>query len=119
MYDRPAFRPGQNIAMKMPPAEYERLVGFYRDILGFEVIGQHAASTVFRFGDKRLWLDRVPDLVQGEVWLEVQAEDVMAAASWFATHGVTRRDEIEELPDGFAAFWIAAPGGMIHLVSGG
>ncbi|WP_270936555.1 VOC family protein [Falsiroseomonas oryzae] len=119
MNDRPAFRPGNNVAMKMPPAEYDRLVAFYRDTLGFEVIGERPASTVFRFGDKRLWVDRVPTLSQGEVWLEVQAEDVTAAAAWFAAQGVTRRDEIEELPDGFAAFWIAAPGGMIHLVTAG
>ena len=119
MPDRPAFRPGMNIAMKMPPAEYERLVGFYRDVLGFEVLGRHEASTVFRFGDKRLWVDRVPTLSQGEVWLELRAEDVTAAAAWLAAQGVTRRDEIEELPDGFDGFWIAAPGGMIHLVSSG
>lgn len=119
MQDRPAFRPGKNIAMKMPPAEYDRMVGFYRDVLGFEVIGTHPHSTVFRFGDKRLWVDRVATLSQGEVWLEVQAEDVTAAAAWFAGQGVARRDEIEPLPDGFDGFWIAAPGGMIHLVSRG
>ncbi len=97
----------------------ERSVAFYRDVLGFEVIGRHAASTVFRFGDKRLWVDRVPTLSQGEVWLEVQAEDVKAAAAWFAAQGVVRHDEIEPLPDGFDGFWIAAPGGMIHLISQG
>lgn len=112
---RPAFRPGQNIAMKMPPAEYDRLVAFYRDVLGCEVIGRHGTSTVFRFGDKRLWVDRVPTLARSEVWLEIQAEDVKAAAAWFAARGVARRDEIEPLPDGFDGFWIAAPGGTVHL----
>jgi catechol 2,3-dioxygenase-like lactoylglutathione lyase family enzyme len=119
MQNRPTFRPGPNIAMKMPPDEYDRMVAFYRDVLGFEVIGQHAGSTAFRFGEKRLWVDRVPALSQGEVWLEVQAEDVTAAAAWFAAQGVARRDEIEPLPDGFDGFWIAAPGGMIHLISRG
>jgi catechol 2,3-dioxygenase-like lactoylglutathione lyase family enzyme len=119
MPDRPAFRPGKNIAMKMPPGDYDRLVAFYRDVLGFEVIGSAPDSVVFRYGEKRLWVDRVATLSQGEVWLEVQAEDVVAAAAWLAANGVARRDEIEELPDGFVGFWIAAPGGMIHMVTGG
>lgn len=119
MPDRPAFRPGTNIALKMPPGEYDGLVAFYRDILGFEVIATRPDSTVFRFGEKRLWVDRVPTLSQGEVWLEVQAEDVRAAATWFGARGIARRDEIEPLPDGFDGFWIAAPAGMIHLVSRG
>lgn len=119
MPDRPAFRPGRNIAMRMPPAEYDDLVAFYRDTLGFEVLGQQAGSTVFRFGDKRLWVDRVPALRASEVWLEVQAEDVQAAASWLAAQGVTHRDAMAELPDAFDGFWIPAPGGMIHLASRG
>jgi len=118
MQQRPAFHPGPNIAMKMPPGEQERLVVFYRDVLGLEVLAEEAHTTVFRFGAMRLWVDRVEALSQGEVWLQVQAEDVAQAAQWLAHHGLPRRDAIERLPEGFGGFWIAAPGGMIHLVAG-
>jgi catechol 2,3-dioxygenase-like lactoylglutathione lyase family enzyme len=116
---RPTFHPGRNIAAKMPPGEHERLVAFYEEVVGLPVLARHGNSVVFAFGDKRLWVDRVPTLSQGEIWLEIVAEDAAAAAAWFAAAGVGRRDEIEGLPDGFAGFWIAAPGGMIHLVSTG
>jgi catechol 2,3-dioxygenase-like lactoylglutathione lyase family enzyme len=118
MQQRPAFHPGPNIAMKMPPGEQERLVTFYRDVIGLEVLAAEAHTTVFRFGAMRLWVDRVEALSQGETWLQIQAEDVAAAAEWLAYHGLPRRDAIERLPEGFEGFWIAAPGGMIHLVAG-
>jgi catechol 2,3-dioxygenase-like lactoylglutathione lyase family enzyme len=118
MQQRPAFHPGPNIALKMPPGEQERLVAFYRDVIGLEVLAAEANTTVFRFGTMRLWVDRVEALSQGETWLQIQAEDVAAAAEWLAQHGAQRRDTIEQLPEGFDGFWIAAPGGIIHLVAG-
>jgi hypothetical protein len=33
-------------------------------------------------------------------------------------HGVTRRDEVEQLREDFNGFFIAAPSGTIHLVIG-
>ena len=32
---RPGFRPGKNIAMKIPAHEFDATLGFYRDVLGF------------------------------------------------------------------------------------
>jgi catechol 2,3-dioxygenase-like lactoylglutathione lyase family enzyme len=113
------FKPGQNIAMKIPPHEFEKAVSFYRDILGLRQLKRPGPSPAFDFGGKTLWLDKVDALSQAEVWLEVVTDDVQAAASHFAGLGIVRRDEIEKLPEGFNGFWIANPAGIIHLVAGG
>ncbi len=120
---KPEFSPGRNIAMKIPAHEYHQTVLFYRDVLGFEALAGPASSstetTRFQFGDKVLWIDRVEALSQAEVWLEVVADDVKAAAAWLERHGCARRDEIEALPDGLAGFWVSSPANIIHLVTSG
>jgi catechol 2,3-dioxygenase-like lactoylglutathione lyase family enzyme len=113
------FKPGRNIAMKIPPHEFERTVAFYRDILGLRQLKRQGPSLAFEFGGKTLWLDKVDALSQAELWLEVVADDVQAASAYFAAQGIARRDEIETLPEGFNGFWIANPAGIIHLVAGG
>jgi predicted enzyme related to lactoylglutathione lyase len=118
---KPTFTPGSNIAMKVPAHEYEKTVAFYREVLGLQMIDGDAVSatptTRFAFGDKVLWIDRVETLSQSETWLEVIADDLEAAASYLADHGIARRDEIEPLPAGFEGFWIASPCNAIHLVT--
>lgn len=116
---RAPFKPGRNIAMKIPPHEFERTVAFYRDILGLRQLKREGSSLAFDFGGKTLWLDKVNALSQAELWLEVVTGDVKAAAAHFAARGIARRDEIEKLPERFNGFWIANPAGIIHLVTGG
>jgi hypothetical protein len=112
------FRPGKNIALKVPPDEFTATVVFYRDIIGLEVIDDHQeGSVVFEFGGKRLWIDNSPQFSQAETWLEVIATDIKAAADCLKEKGVTRQDSIEALPEGFAGFWIKSPSGIIHLIS--
>lgn len=114
------FRPGRNIAMKVPVHEYERTVAFYRDVLGFEALADAGSSTEsarFAFDDKVLWIDRVPGLSQAEIWLEVVADDVEGAAARLQQAGCARRDEIEALPPDFEGFWVANPANIIHLVT--
>jgi catechol 2,3-dioxygenase-like lactoylglutathione lyase family enzyme len=118
---KPKFMPGKNIAIKVPPHQYEQTVSFYRDVLGLEQIN-HASpdsddSVALRFGDKNLWIDRVPTLSQAEIWLEVQTDNIEQAAAHFEKANIARRDEIETLPDGFSGFWISSPADIIHLVS--
>ncbi|MGB2246045.1 MAG: VOC family protein [Alcanivorax sediminis] len=115
----PTFTPGNNIAMKIPSHEYEATVRFYREVLRFtDITGSEPGDTPrFQFGDKVLWLDCVAGLSQSEIWLEVVASDIDAAAAYLEAQGVQRRDEIEPLPEGFAAFWIASPNNIIHLLS--
>ena len=114
---RSNFEAGSNIAMKIPSHEYSQTVIFYRDVIGLPLIDEEESSVVFEFGDKRLWLDKVDHISQAEIWLEITTPDADAASKYFQDKGVTRRDEIETLPEGFEGFWICNPADIIHLVS--
>jgi len=118
---RPVFSGGKNIAMKVPPHQWQDAVAFYRDVLGLRVIEHDPADSatptaVFEFGANRLWIDRVETLSQAEIWLEVETDDLEAAAAYLKAAGVARRDEIEPLAEGFPGFWISSPASIIHLV---
>lgn len=113
----PRFTAGHNIAMKIPPHEFSRTVEFYKDILGLPLVEEEAPNIVFEFGGKRLWLDKLDFISQAEIWLEIQADDIDAAAEYLMRRGVVRRDEIEPLPEGFKGFWISNPANIIHLIS--
>lgn len=105
--------------MKIPAHEYPATVRFYREVIGLKELTPDEAEATprFEFGGKVLWLDCMPGLSQAETWLEIQASDIELAASFLAAQGCHRRDEIEPLPDGIQAFWIASPSNIIHLIS--
>lgn len=113
----PLFSPGHNLAMKVPAAAFEATVWFYEKTLAFTVESRDTDSVRFAFGDKHLWIDRVEGLEKAEVWLDVIAQDVMAAAEHLKAHAVERCDDVETLPDGMTAFWIRNPAGVVHLVA--
>lgn len=118
--ERPAFRGGRNIAMKVPPHQWEETVAFYRDVVGLPTFAHEPTqppSVGFVFGASRLWVDRVESVSHAELWLELTAEDLPAAAARLRAAGVVRRDEIEPLPEGHEGFWIANPASIIHLVA--
>lgn len=77
----------------------------------------HLPKVVFEFGPNQLWIDQVEGMSQAELWLELAASDVPAAAKHLANAGVVRCDEIEPLPEGYEGFWIASPAAIIHLVA--
>lgn len=110
------FTAGRNIAMKVPPHLWEATVWFYRDVVGLKEIKKHAPAVGFEFGASQLWIDRVPDLSQAEIWLELITNDVSAASDHLKSAGVVRCDEIEPLPEGLNAFWVSSPAAIIHLV---
>jgi catechol 2,3-dioxygenase-like lactoylglutathione lyase family enzyme len=112
----PNFTPGRNIAIKVPPHAYDATLAFYRDVIGLKQLTGSQKEIGFRFGDKSLWIDRVPTISQAEVWLEIESDDLSAAAEHFRKHGVIRCDEIEPLPPGFKGFWIMSPASIVHLV---
>jgi hypothetical protein len=113
---RPNYRPGRNIAVKVPPHAFDATVSFYRDVLGLVSIASHMPAIGFVFGDKQLWIDRVPTLSQSEIWLEIVAEDLVAARAHLAAAGVIRCDQIEPLPPDFKGFWIMSPASVVHMV---
>jgi catechol 2,3-dioxygenase-like lactoylglutathione lyase family enzyme len=120
----PIFRGGHNIAMKLPKAQFDRTVGFYRDVLGMEVTedsGEAVAEGVIqsasvRFGPVTLWLDRVDNYARADIWLELFTDDVDRATEHLAAYGVPVQDELEPLPSGMNAHWISNPVGIPHIV---
>lgn len=118
--ERPSFAGGGNIAMKVPPHQWEATVRFYRNTLGLceleHELSSGPQSVAFVFGDNYLWIDRVPGVSQSELWLQVTTADTAAAAEQLAAAGVTRCDEIEALGSD-SAFWISSPASIVHLVS--
>jgi hypothetical protein len=116
MTSKVRYRGGSNVAMKLPPHQFENAVRFYRDTLGLTV-SDRGESKLVEFGPIRLWLDRCPQFSQTELWLEVVASDSDAAATHLGEQKVVRCDPIEKLPEGFRGFWIASPADIVHVVS--
>lgn len=111
------FAGGENIAMKVPPHQYDATVSFYRDVLGLEPAESSGGDAVgFKFGANNLWIDRVPAMSQAELCLEVATSDTTQAAKVLADAGITRCDAIEPLGNGFDGFWVSSPCAIIHLV---
>ncbi len=118
---KPRIKAGKNIAIKVPPHEYENTVSFYRDIIGLveqEVsLSESYESISFIFGDKNLWIDKISGISQAEVWFELVTDNCAEAASYLEAQGVVRRDSIEALPDNVKGFWICSPSNIIHLIT--
>ena len=113
------FEGGKNIAMKVPPHQYDATVAFYRDLLGLEEIaGPSGDSVGFKFGANNLWIDRVPSMSQAELWLELVTDDTAEAAELLRNAGIVRCDDIEDLGSNFDGYWIASPAAIVHLVCG-
>lgn len=111
------FAGGRNIAMKVPPHQYEETVRFYRDVLCLKQSDNHLPAIGFEFGANQLWIDRVPGMSQAEIWLELATTDVAAAAEHLKAVGITRRDKIEPLAENYEGFWISSPASIIHMVA--
>jgi catechol 2,3-dioxygenase-like lactoylglutathione lyase family enzyme len=112
------FSGGRNIALKIPPHEFDQTLRFYRDTLGLRQLDNHLPSHVFEFGANLLWLDRSDTMTHTEIWLELRTPDTNSAAARLEINGVARCDAIEHLPEGFDGFWITSPGNIVHLVHG-
>lgn len=111
------FRGGKNIAIKVPPNQWQSTVDFYRNVAALPVVSDSAKSVAFSFGSNTLHIDRCEQLSQAEIWLELISNDVENARVYLEDAGVSRCDAIEELPDGFNGFWISSPASIVHLVS--
>jgi hypothetical protein len=103
--------------MKVPPHEFNQTINFYKNILGLKQTGKDGKSIAFDFGEKTLWIDKVPGISQAEIWLEIITNDLKAAENYFKSKKIVRCDDIEPLPKGFRGFWISAPNNIIHLVT--
>lgn len=110
--DGPAIIPGRNIALKVPPHQWEETVAFYRDRVGLAVARELNDSIGFRFGEMTLRIDRVPHQSRSDVWLELFTDDPDAA---LIALGTPKRDELEP-PGGVSGHWTSDPAGTVLLV---
>ena len=118
---KPDFRPGKNIAIKVPAHEFDRMVEFYKIIIGLKQKDTNSRddfdSIAFEFGDKNLWVDKISGISQAEVWLEIETDNAAVAKSYLEEQGCVIRNEIEPLPSGFNGFWLSSPSNIVHLVN--
>src|SRR5207237_8049999 len=91
------FSGGANIAIKCPAHTYEQTVIFYRDTLRLPLLEQEADGCIFQFGPNRLWIDKVPNLSQPDIWLELETNDNEAAAAFLDVKRVSSRDDADQL----------------------
>ncbi len=112
----PKFRGGPNVAIKVPSHQFDATVNFYRDVLGLEELPGDGDSVSFKFGANRLWIDSVANLSKSEIWLEVATDDAESASRYLSANGVSRRDEVEQLPEDVRGFWVSDSAGNIILV---
>jgi hypothetical protein len=115
--ERPRFKGGKNIAMKVPPHLFELTVAFYRKTLGLPPLQVTSDICGFQFGAAQLWIDRVSTVSQAELWLQVETPDTQVAGQYLKESSIVRCDQIEPLPDGYAGFWVSSPANVVHLVS--
>jgi hypothetical protein len=107
---------GIDIAMKVPPHQYEAMIAFYRDAIGLKQITDKPAAVGFELGPNKLWIDEAPGMSQAEIWLELFTDRFDVAAAQLAEAGVVRCDSIEPLPEGFKGGWITTPANIVHMV---
>lgn len=106
------MEPGKNIAIKVPLHQWEDTVSFYRDKVGLPVARELDNSTGFNFGSITLWIDRVPQQSQTDVWIELFDENPDAA---LASLGSPKRDELEPLTN-VTGHWTSDPAGTVILL---
>ena len=111
---KPNFKPGKNIAIKVPAHEFEKTVNFYKAVLGLKQIDVDSPdqfdSVAFEFGDK------ISGISQAEIWLEIKTDNAVEAKKYLEGQGCAVRDEIESLPPTLNGFWLSSPSNIIHLV---
>lgn len=118
---KPNFSPGKNIAIKVPTHEFEKMVNFYKVVLGLKQIDASLPdefnSVTFEFGDKNLWVDKISGISQAEIWLEIETDNAFEAKKYLEDQGCTIRNEVEPLPSDVNGFWLSSPSNTIHLVN--
>ncbi|MDA3615970.1 SRPBCC family protein [Polluticaenibacter yanchengensis] len=114
------FRPGCNIAMKIPVDKYSDTVAFYRDILLLDVTEisiEH--PTVLKthkvlFGHSVLWLDCIKGIEESALWLEIVTNNIDNATSYLLSNNINTHDYLEAIPENM--HWIKDPAGTVMIL---
>ena len=106
------MEPGKNLAIKVPLHRWSETGAFYRDKVGLTVTRELDTSIGFEFGNMTLWIDRVPQQSQTDVWIDLFDDDPDAALSRL---GSPIRDELEPLTN-VVGHWTSDPAGTVILL---
>ena len=116
MPEKPTFRGGRNIAMKVPAHQYDATIESYCQ-MGIPLLEQSRTHAAFEFGPMMLHVDSVTNLSHAEIWLEFIVSDAKAAAAYAEQTRFVRCDEVEPLRNDFPGFWLTGPSSIVHLVT--
>lgn len=98
---KPKFTGGVDIALKLPPHQFEATIAFYRDVIGLKQITDKLPDIGFELGPVKLWIAAAPEMSQAELWLELFTDNFSEVAEYLKAAGVVRCDAIEALAEGF------------------
>ena len=99
------------------PADYERSVAFYRDVLGLHIFREWATGTVFYFGGGLLELSRSGGPITEDklsFWLQVR--DVDAEFARLQAAGVTTVEAPVDEPWGLREARVRDPDGLMLVL---
>ena len=116
MLQKPTFRGGRNIAMKVPAHQFDATIESYCR-LGIPILDQSSTHVTFQFGPIHLHVDKVANLSRAEIWLEFVVSDAKAATGYLEQGNFVRCDEVELLPRDYPGFWVTSPSSIVHLVT--
>jgi lactoylglutathione lyase len=94
------------------PADYDRSLNFYRDVLGLAIAREYHGGTVFFAGQSLIELagHGEPKTFSGALWLQVR--DVYATQDELAVWGVDVRREARQEPWGLHEMHVVDPDGV-------
>ncbi|NUS44226.1 MAG: VOC family protein [Mycobacteriaceae bacterium] len=95
------------------PADYERTLAFYRDLLGLATYREYPGGTVFFAGQSLLEVAAHGEhrgTFSGALWLQVR--DIAAARAELSAAGAPIAREPRQEPWGLREMWISDPDGV-------
>jgi catechol 2,3-dioxygenase-like lactoylglutathione lyase family enzyme len=110
---------GNHSAIRVPHNLQEKIRKFYRDVLGCEITKTTDDVDYFRLGDNFFVAFLYEDSALSEpeflksIWLEIKADDVLAAKKKILAFGVTEVNSRDK-----AHLYFQAPGGQVFRLAG-
>ncbi len=107
---------GIDIAIKVPPHQYEAMIAFYRDIIGLKPITEKLPDVGFELGPNKLWVAEAPEMSRAEVWLELLPIASRMRPSICPERVLSAAMLSRSCRRAFKGGWITSPANIIHMV---
>ena len=91
-----------NIVLRIPEAQFDDMLTFYRDVLGMEMTEVEDDTDVLtsylcQFGTNKLWLEKTDETeLKRDIWLELLTDDMERSIYYLEGKGVKVEHEIDE-----------------------